>query len=226
MAIYDDKTGVTILDAQVPFMTGMLPPRLEKHYMNPVRYRINYRIMPCYALFCAICLTAGIILMRIDDARFAPLFVGLIVLIGGASAWILLTVPKTRKMELALEMERYDFDISDVPEQNSYLIVYEGAEITFSSGGLMVDGTFFWYSRLNPRLVTSNRFNRVWVAIQFGNDPVKSLFVPVSPMLVRAVENLDIPLQNREKFDYLLANKENAFAQIYKYGTFQIFTYD
>lgn len=226
MAIYDDKTNVMILDAQVPFVTGMLPPRLEKHYMNPARYRINYRIMPCYALFCAICLVAGIVVMSIDDVRFMPLFIGLLVLIGIASAWLLTVVPKTRKMELAMELERYDFDISDVPEQTRYTIVYEGAEVTFSSGGLKVDGTFFWYNRLNPRLVTSNRFNRVWVAIQFGNDPVKSLFVPISPVLIRAVVNVDIPLQNREEFNYLLANKENAFAQIYKYGTFQVFDYD
>ena len=226
MAIHDDKTGMTLLDAQVPFVTGVLPPKLEKHYMNPDRYRMNYQIMPCYALFCVICLALGLLLMEIDDSKFAPLFIGLLVLVGIASAWLLTTVPKMRKKELVTELERYDFDDASVPKQTQYTILYEGAEVCFSASGLTVGDQFFWYGRLNPALVTSNRFNRVWVAVQFGNDPAKSLFVPLSPMLIRAVEELEIPLQNQDEYQYLLKNKENAFAQIYKYGTFQIFDYD
>lgn len=226
MAIYDDKTGVTLLDAQVPFVTGVLPPSLERRYMNPLRYRVNYRIVPCYVLFCALCLVAGIVLMGMDDERFMPVFIGLLAAIGAASTWLLMTVPKTRKKELRLELERYDFDVSSVPERDRYEIEYEGSKLVFDANGVKVDEKFYWYGHLNPGLVTSNRFNRVWVAIMFGEDPEKSLFVPVSPTLIRAVESLNIPLQNREMFNYLLQYKENAFAQIYKYGTFQVFQYD
>ena len=225
MAVYDDKTGITLLDAQVPFIAGVLPPGLEKRYMNPIRYQTNYRLVPCYALFCAVCFVTGIVLMGIDDERFAPVFVGLLAIMGLVSVWLLLKVPETRKKELRLELERYDFDASFVPEHNKYTIAYEGAELVFDSNGIKVDEKFYWYGHLTPTLVTSNRFNRVWVAVMFGADPTKALFVPVSPALIRAVEDLNIPLKNREAFDYLLQHKENAFAQIYKYGTFQIFTY-
>ena len=226
MIIYDDKTDITALDEQIPFMRGVLPPKLEKQYMNPIRYRMNYRIIPCYALLCAACLISGIVLMEIDEKKFTLVFVGLLAIIMLLSVWLLLSVPKMRKKELLLEMERYDFHDADIPQDSRYIIEYGGAELVFDSNGIDVDGTFYWYSHLNPQLVTSNRFNRVWAAIMFGNDPVKSLFVPISPVLIRAVKTLEIPLQNKEAFSYLVQHKENAFAQIYKYGTFQIFDYD
>ena len=226
MAIYDDKSGITILDSQVPFVTGNLPPKLEKQYMNPIRYCTNYRIVPAYILFAAVCIGLGLLLMKIDEHRFLPVFIGLFVLLGIVSVCLVLSVPKTRKKELTLELERYDFDASSVPKQDRYMIAYEGSELVFSSEGMMVDGTFYWYNHLKPGLVTSNRFNRVWVAVMFGEDPIKSLFVPISPVVIRAIEDFSIPLQNREAFDYLMEHKENAFAQIYNHGNFRIFAYE
>lgn len=223
MAIYDEKTGVTILDSQVPFVTGNLPPKLEKLYMNPIRYRTNYRIMPVYILFSILCMGLAVALMEIDEHKFLPVFIGLFALFGIGSVWMLINVPKTRKKELELELARYDFDWSAVPVQDQYTIAYEGSELVLSANGLTLDGKFYWYSHLNPALVVSNKFNRIWLAIWFGTDPMKSLYVPLDPVLLRSIEALDIPLENREELEYLLKNKENAFAQIYSYGTFRVF---
>ena len=223
MAIYDTKTGVTVLDSQVPFVTGNLPPKLEKRYMNPIRFRTNYRIIPAYILLVAVCIGLGLVLMEIDEERFLPAFIGLFALMGIASVLLMLSVPKTRKKELEYELARYDLDYSDVPVQDQYTIAYEGSELVLSANGLTLDGKFYWYSHLNPALVVSNKFNRIWLAIWFGNDPMKSLYVPLDPVLLRSVEALDIPLENREELESLLKNKENAFAQIYSYGTFWTF---
>ena len=223
MAIYNDKTGVTLLDSQVPFVTGILPRKLEKQYMNPARYRINYWIVPGYLIFCTLCILVSVTLLEYDEKRFMPVFIGLFLLMGVVSAILLMTVPKTRKRELTFEGNRYDFDGSSVAKQERYVVEYEGTELVLSSNGMTLEGKFYWYSHLKPRLVTSNRFNRVWVAIMFGEDPVNALFVPVSPVLIRAVQDLNIPVQNRSAFDYLLTHKENAFSQIYKYGNFQVF---
>lgn len=223
MAIYDDKTGVTVADSQVPFVTGNLPPKLEKRYMNPIRYRTNYRIVPGYALFCAVCLILGLVLMEIDDKKFLPVFLGLFALMAAVTVWLLRQVPKTRRIELALELNRYDLDVSDLEPREQYVLDYEGAELVLDKNGLTIDGKFYWYNHLNPGLVTTNRFNRIWLAIQFGDDPMHSLFVPLSADLIHAVQNLPIPLVNPEVLEFLLTHKENVFGQIYNTGTFRIF---
>ena len=224
MALHDDETGVTLLDSQVPFMPGVLPPKVEKFYMNPIRYRTNYRTVPCFIVICVVCLALVIILGTIDDQKFMPIMIALFALLGVAMVWLLRMVPKTREQEMALELERYDFDTSQVEEQEIYRLELEGLELEFSENGLKVDGRFHWYNPVSPRLVVTNRFNRVWLAIRFGGaDDLKALFVPLSPVLLKAVESLPIPLENPQMFAYLLTHKENAFAQIYKYGTFQVF---
>ena len=223
MAIYDDKTGVTVADSQVPFVTGILPPRLEKIYMNPLRYRVNYRIVPAYALLCILCLGLAVVLMEIDSDRFAIAFFILLGIMAAATVALLSQVPKLRQKELAMEQDRYDLDVSGLEPQERYVLDYEGAELVLDKNGLTIDGKFYWYNHLNPGLVTTNRFNRVWLAIQFGDDPMHALFVPLSAELIHAVQNLPIPLVNPEMLDFLLTHKENVFAQIYNTGTFRVF---
>ena len=223
MAIYDDKTGIRILDSQVPFVSGKLPASIEKRYMNPIRYRTNYRIVPAFVMFCAVCLILVLVLGAIDDQKFMAVMIALFGLMAVAAVCLLLTVPKTREKELALERERYDFDISQVEDMEAYEMELEDLKLKFSENGLTVNDKFFWYSHMNPRLVTSNRFNRVWLAIQFGADPEASVFAPLDPVVLKAVEKLPIAIENRKALDYVLTHKRNAFAQIYNSGTFTVF---
>lgn len=223
MAIYDDKTGVTIRDSQVPYVAGSLPVKLEKRYMNPIRFRTNYRIVPAYGIFCALCLILGLVLMEIDDKKFLPVFLGLFALMAVVTVWLLRQVPATRKAELKAELDRYDFDTGDIPAQKTYEFFDEGMELTLDANGMTVEGKFCWYGHLKPALVTTNRFHRVWLAIQFGEDPKTALFVPLSAELIHAVQNLPIPLTNPERLDFLLTHKENVIAQVYNTGTFRTF---
>lgn len=220
MAIYDDKTGVTLLDAQVPFVECTLPPRLEKHFMNPIRYRTNYRILPGFVAFCAACLALIVALGSIDDEKFMPLMIVLFGAMAVAAVFLLWTVPKTREKELASERVRYDFDTAC---EDTDTLDYEGNVLRFSENGLTLNDKFYWYSHLRPRLVTSNKFNRVWLAIQLGSDPTGSIFAPLGPEMLHMLRKYDIPLENPKELDYLLAHKRNAFAQIYNTGTFTVF---
>lgn len=226
MAIQDTKTGLTLQDSQVPFVPGVLPPRIEKQYMNPIRYRTNYRIVPGYAVFCVLCLALGLILMEIDSKKFLPVFIGAFILMGAASVWLMLSVSKTRRAELKAELERYNLNPAGTEMHDSLTLSCDGSQITLDRNGLYIDGQFHWYTYLNPILVTSNRFNRVWLAIRFGNDPVKALYLPLCSKLIQAVSEFDIPLANPEKLEFLLNYKENAFAQIYNSGSFKVFSYD
>lgn len=223
MGIYDDKTGVTLRDSQVPFVPGILPPRLEKHYMNPIRFRTNYRIVPAYGVFCALCLILGLVLMEIDDRKFLPVFLILLGLMAVVTVWLLRQVPATRKAEIREELSRYDFDTEDIPEQDSYEFFDEGLELTLDANGLYVGEKFYWYSHLRPELVTSNRFNRVWIAVRFGTDPVSAVYLMLTPGLIQAVRTLPVPLENPEDMAFVLTHKENVFGQIYNSGTFRIF---
>ena len=223
MAIYNDKTGEVLLDSQVPFVGGVLPPALEKKYMNPIRFRTNYRIVPGFVILCAVCLALVVILGSIDDQKFMPVMIGLFAVITVAALWLLLTEPKTREKELALELERYDFDYTAFPEQDRYETELEGLKLEFSENGLTVNGQFCWYNHLRPRLVTSNLCNRVWVAVQFGADAKNAVFAPLDPVVLRAVVSFRIPLENGKSLEYLLRHKRNVFAQIYQTGTFTVF---
>jgi len=223
MGIYDDKTGVSLRDSQVPFASGMLPPRLEKRYMNPIRFRTNYRIVPAYAVFCAVCLILVLILMEIDDKKFLPVFLLLFGLMAAVTVWLLRQVPATRKAEIEAELARYDFDAEDISEQTAYDFCDEGLWLTLDANGMTVDGKFFWYGHLKPELVTTNRFNRVWIAVRFGRDPIHAVYLPLSGTLVHAIHTLPVPLENRERLEFLLTHKENVFAQIYATGTFRVF---
>ena len=223
MAIYDTKTGITLGDSQVPFVAGKLPPSLEKPYMNPLRFRMNYRIVPGYAVLCILCVVLSIVLMEHDQEAFLWVFLVLMGIIAAASVLLVMQVPKMRGLEIRAELDRYDLEPAPCEESGVYTLEYEGSTLSLEKDGIRLDGTFYWYNHLAPRLVTSNRFLRVWVAIQFGTDPVKSLFVPLCPALITAVRELEIPLKNPEALEFLLTHKENAFGQIYQSGSFIIF---
>lgn len=223
MAIYDDKTGVTLRDSQVPFSPGILPPRIEKYYMNPIRYRTNYRIVPAYGLLCVLCVVLIVVLMESDSERYAPAFFLLMGVMAAATVWVLRSVPGIRKAELQAELARYDFEPEPESDQTSYTFYDEGLEITLDANGMYIQDKFYWYGHLKPELVTTNRFNRVWIAIRFGADPVFSVFLPLTPVLIQAVQTLPVPLTNRERLDFLLTHKENVFGQIYNTGTFRVF---
>lgn len=221
MAIDSDEKGV-ILDAQAPFIEGGFPISIERSFMNPIRYRMNYRIIPAYGIFCAVCLIGSFFLMSQDESRYWPMLVAALAAVAAASIWLLRKVPKTRQTELDAELARYDLDCSHVPEAESYRVAYETGELILTADGLRDGERFYWYNHLTPRLATSHRFNRVWIALQLGKTPLESYFLPLNPTVLRVIRQFQIPLENPEELEYLLAEPKKAVAQIYNTGNIQI----
>lgn len=222
MAVFNDENGFYARDSQFPFIPGVTPPRIERYFMNPVRFIINYRVVPGFGILCGLLLAVILILMRLDEAKYATTSIILFGVIGLLCAAVLLTVPKTRSWEIAAEMKRYQLSPLPTPLEDPWVITDEDITLQFSMDGLKIDDKFYWYNHLSPKLATSNRFNRVWIALQFGSDPMHAVFVPLSPEAIAAVEQFSIPLQNKDAFDFLLNNKEKVFEEIYHTGSFYI----
>lgn len=225
MAVETRYAGV-LPDSVIPFLGKDLdenfPPAVERKFLNPIRYRTNYRVIPAYAIFCAVCLLTGVVLMSQDENRFWPVFVIALAAMAIVSVLLLLQVPKTRRAELEMEYNRYDLDPSHVPEETCYHVAYEGKELIFTADGVRDGDRFGWYNHLTPKLATSNKFNRVWIALQLGSEPLKSWFIPLDPVVLRAIRQFRIPLENWEDLDYLLEDPRAAMEQIYKTGKIQI----
>lgn len=222
MGVYDDENGFYAKDSALPFISGILPPKLERNYMNPVRFLINYRIVPGFGNLCGLLLATIVILMSIDDAKYGSVAIVLFGLIALLCVAVGLTVPKTRAWEIAAELKRYDFSPSTIPLGDTWTLEDEGTLLQFSKNGLTIDGKFYWYNHLQPCLVTTNRFNRVWIALQFGSAPMHAVYVPLTSEAIAAVGHFEIPLKYPEALDFLLENKEQAFREIYSTGTFSI----
>ena len=222
MAVYNDETGFFATDAQLPFTPGLLPPKLERLYMNPVRFFINYLIVPGFAIICAVLLAIIVTLMNIDEEKYSTVAIILFGVIGILCILLLLTVPKTRAWEIAAELKRYNLTPSSTPLPDIWTVNDEGIIMQFSKNGLRLGEKFYWYNHIAPKLATSNQFNRVWLALQFGADPLHAVFVPLSPEAITAVEQFSIPLQNKDALYYLLNHKEEVFHTIYQTGTFSV----
>jgi hypothetical protein len=222
MGVYNEENGFFATDAQLPFTPGLLPPKLERIYMSPVRFFINYRLVPGFAIICAVLLAIIVTLMNIDEEKYSTVAIILFGVIGILCILLLLSVPKTREWELAAELKRYDLTPSATPLPDIWTVNDEGIIMQFSKNGLRLGEKFYWYNHIAPKLATSNQFNRVWLALQFGADPMHAVFVPLSPEAITAVDQFSIPLQNKDALNYLLKNKEKVFGQIYRTGTFSV----
>lgn len=219
MAVYNSQTDSYIPDSQVPFLPGLWPPKIERRFMTRIRYLINYRIVPGFAIFCGICLAAIVILMETDESRYGGVAIALFGLMALSGIAILVTVPKTRHWEIAEERKRYDLTQSHSVPEDGWTMEQDGIKLEFTGEGLRIDGTFYWYNHLSPMLATSNRFLRIWLALQFRTDSTHVLYVSLSPEVIAAVNQYSIPIGNREQYDFLLKNPEEAFLQIYNTGS-------
>lgn len=224
--MFEIPTPDVLPDETIPFLPCPFTRENEKRFMNPVRYSTNHILLPVYIAFSVLCLGVGIVLMSLDENRFTWLFILCMAVFAVISAVVLYQVPQTRKKEVAIELSRYDFDVENFEKRECYDAQNEIWEVVLTQTGLYVEGKHYYYSSLSPTLVTSNHFNRIWVSIRFGDDPWHGVYVPLNGSIIRAVEEFDIPITNREKIKYLIEHKENAFAQIYNSGTFNIYSYE
>lgn len=85
--------------------------RDEKRQMNPIRRKMNYTLLPVLLAVFLACVIVGIVLMTIDEEKYAIPFV---IVVTGGFLPILLAVflvnPLVRKKEAQIEADKFDFD--------------------------------------------------------------------------------------------------------------------
>lgn len=190
----------------------------ERTQMLPLNFTVSYILTPIYGVVCFLLLGAFAVLMEIDDEKY--LVHGLLCL--GAMAFIsiifLTSVPLVRKKAIKIEIERYDFDTSKEELLEIYDFSTEEFSLKFDRYGMYVNDELFYYNHLNKNVATGNYLKRVDVYLQFALDEEHSVTLSVNPSTLKMLDSLEIKLDNRHVLDYIIANKKDAFEQIYNKG--------
>lgn len=190
----------------------------EKAQMLPLNFTVSYILTPIYAVVCFLLMGAFGVLMEIDDEKYLVhglLCLGAFVLI---SIIFLASVPLVRKKAIDTELERYDFDTSKVEPLEIYDFSTEDFSLRFDEYGMYVNDELYYYNHLNKNVVTGNYCKRVSIYMQFALDEEHIVTLPVNPTSLKMLECLEIKLDNRDILDYIIANKRDAFEQIYNKG--------
>lgn len=190
----------------------------EKSQMLPLNFVMSYVLAPIYAAISFLLIGAFCVLMEIDDTKF--LFPGLICL----GVWLLITiifllsVPFVRKKAIAAEMQRYDFDTSNVEAAELWNFSTDDFSLKFDRFGMYVNDKLFYYTHLYKQIITSNYCKRVGIYLQFALSKEQAVTLYVNPVTLKLLQSLDIQLENQQTLEYILSNKEDAFRKIYDKG--------
>lgn len=116
------------------------PSDWGKEKLNPIRFKMNYIVVPIFLAVVGIEMVATCIALEADEAKFLPLAIILFVLIALQNIALLVSTRYVRKKETSIECERYnfDFDRSSDDELTIKCILSDSAfeEVTFSDSGL------------------------------------------------------------------------------------------
>ena len=203
--------------------------KLEKEYLNKIRFAMNYIVVPVYAFLTFSGLLVAAILMEIDETRYSTFFVGILVGVGVLTLALLLSVPVVRKREIALECAKYSFDTSNIDEEQEYdFLLDDNNRIQLTDHGCTQnDEVCLDYGEFDISLQTNKALNLVNINICFSlnkdakgkeEDEEPWLRLRLSAKLLAAIDKYDIHITNRDVLDYIITNKKEAFKQIYIYG--------
>jgi len=198
--------------------------RNEKQHMNKIRFIMNHVIVPIYIFITIVSMALGGILMETDEAKYTPVFIGIMIGYGLLSLALLVSVPFMRKKELRIELANVDYDTLSVEDKKEYefLDSYQ-MKVMLSAPGVVIDDVLYKYERFNIGVATSNYLLRIAIYLHFSfrDEDEKYGFefsIPVTKELLYAVRKFNIDMVNKEDFDFIVYNKEKAFHQIFKYG--------
>lgn len=190
----------------------------EKTQMLPLNFTVSYILTPIYAIVCFLLILTFAVLMAIDDEKYLVeglLCLGSFLLISIA---FLASIPFVRKKAITIELQRYDFDTSDVEECEIFDFSTEDFSLKFDKNGMYVNEELFYYNHLNKYILTENYCKRVGIYIQFTLDEEHKITLSLSPTTLKMLECFEIELDNKHILDYIITNKEDAFKQIYNKG--------
>ena len=190
----------------------------EKSQILPLNFTVSYILTPIYAAICFLLIGAFAVLMEIDDEKY--LIPGLLCLV----AFVIITVvflaivPLMRKKAIETELSRYNFDASMEIPREIYDFSTDELSLKFDKFGMYVNDELYYYNHLDRYIMTGNMYNRVDLYIQFSQSKEWFVTLPVNPTTLKMLESLNIQLHNNDILEYILANKKDAFEQIYNKG--------
>ncbi len=190
----------------------------EKNQMPPVQAFMVYTILPIYIGASLVLLGLALVLMEIDSEKFLIPFILCFALWGLMTAAVLAAVPLVRRRVVREELLRYDFDTASIPEEDTWDYSSEAHSLQFTRHGIRLDEHLYYYNHVGKRLITGNYCSRVRIHILFTLPTGMEIPLPMNPRTIKMVQSTGIVLENHAAWNYLLANKEKAFSQIYQTG--------
>lgn len=124
------------------------------------------------------------------------------------------------KKTINVELERYNFDTSNIEELEMYEFYYaDGSSLKFDKNGMYIDDELFYYNDISKLVLTSNYRRRIGIYIQFYVSEEQCIALSLDEGLtLKILESLNIHLDNMNVLEYILSNKRKAFEQIYRKG--------
>lgn len=195
----------------------------EKKQMNPIRVKVNFVIIPIYAAIMMIILTTIGILLSIDEDKFTVLSIVLFIIFFMMIILLLISIPIIRKKEVEIELKKYDFSIQKENKEEYTLKTMDNIECIINKEYLMINNKKFKHDDFCIEVITYNYLLTVQINIEFVLIETNELIAPcwnfkLDNELLNALVKFNIEIINKEIFDYIINNKEEAFRQILKYG--------
>lgn len=198
-----------------PYIRDYRPPDSAK--MLPWDFVMLYVILPVYSVVSIVLLSyCSIFIEEEKNLRSGLLCLGAFILIS-----VILQVIDyfLCKKTINVEMERYNFDTSDIEELEMYEFYYtDGSSLKFDKNGMYIDDELFYYSDISKLVLTSNYRRRIGIYIQFAVSEEQCIALPLEGLTLKILESLNIKLDNMHVLEYILSNKRKAFEQIYRKG--------
>lgn len=199
-----------------PYIRDYRPPDSAK--MLPWDFVMLYVILPVYSVVSIALLSYCSIFIEEDkNLRSGLLCLGAFILI---SAMLLVIDYFFYKKTINVELERYNFDTSDIEELEMYEFYYaNGSSLKFDKNGMYINDELFYYSDMSKLVLTSNYRRRIGIYIQFYVSEEQCIALSLDEGLtLKILESLNIQLDNMNVLEYILSNKRKAFEQIYRKG--------
>lgn len=199
-----------------PYIRDYRPQNSVK--ILPWDFVMLYVILPVYSVVSIVLLSYCSIFIEEDkNLRSGLLCLGAFILI---SAMLLVIDYFFYKKTINVELERYNFDTSDIEELEMYEFYYaDGSSLKFDKNGMYINDELFYYSDMSKLVLTSNYRRRIGIYIQFYVSAEQCIALSLDEGLtLKILESLNIHLDNMNVLEYILSNKRKAFEQIYRKG--------
>ncbi len=191
----------------------------EKSVVPPIRYKVNYIIVPVYILLSLGIFTAFGILMELDEVRYLPYGLGLMGLFVLITIALLISVPLVRRKEVLYSLGFYNFDETQSEEQDMYDYSTDEHKVVFDKYGMNVNDNLFWYNHMNVFVETERYMHRIFVSVVFCVDENFYCHIPLSGTSIRMIKQFGIRITNPHVLKSIIDNPYKAFETIYTKGS-------